>query len=82
CAADFSTDALSDTDLFSLDMGLLKAANSTPLAWNDVQSSGFPASYQPVMALAQNHIHFIDVPGNAAGSAQIFVIHCVYSILC
>ncbi|KAG6841004.1 hypothetical protein C0991_002784 [Blastosporella zonata] len=70
--------ALSDTDLFSLDMGLLKAANSTPLAWNDVQSSGFPASYQPVMALAQNHIHFLDVPGNAAGSAQIFVIHFSY----
>ncbi|KAG6917774.1 hypothetical protein DXG01_001179 [Tephrocybe rancida] len=67
--------ALSKGEIFSLDMGSLKAANSSPVAWNDVQASGFGADYQPVMALAQNHIHFINVPDVAAGSAKIFVIH-------
>jgi hypothetical protein len=28
------------------------------------------------MALAQNHIFFLNVPGVAAGSADIYVIHC------
>ncbi|KAG6830773.1 hypothetical protein H0H87_007172 [Tephrocybe sp. NHM501043] len=70
--------ALSKGELFSLDMGLLKAANSTPLAWNDVQASGFGTDYQPVMALAQNHIHFINAPGIPAGNAKIFVIHFSY----
>ena len=45
-------------------------------AWNDVQSAGFDDSYKPVMALAQNHVHFIGTPGTPAGSADIFVIHC------
>ena len=70
------SDALSQGNLFSLDMGLLKAANSTPLAWVNAEQSPYPSSYQPVMALAQNHIHFLDVPGVPAGSADIFVIHC------
>ncbi|KAG5724835.1 hypothetical protein E4T56_gene12610 [Termitomyces sp. T112] len=70
--------ALSKGEMFDLDMGSLKVANSTPVAWGDVQSSGFGADYQPVMALAQNHIHFLDVPGVAAGSAKIFVIHFSY----
>ncbi|KAH7904978.1 hypothetical protein BJ138DRAFT_1018344 [Hygrophoropsis aurantiaca] len=70
--------ALSQENLFSLDMGLLKAANSTPLAWVNAEQAPYPANYQPVMALAQNHIHFLDVPGVAAGSADIFVIHYSY----
>ncbi|KAH7924719.1 hypothetical protein BV22DRAFT_1034871 [Leucogyrophana mollusca] len=70
--------ALSNGNLFSLDMGLLKAANSTPLAWVNAEQAPYPANYQPVMALAQNHIHFLDVPGVAAGSADIFVIHYSY----
>jgi len=70
--------ALSNGNLFSLDMGLLKAANSTPLAWVNAEQSPYPSSYQPVMALAQNHIHFLDVPGVPAGSADIFVIHYSY----
>lgn len=57
-------------------MGLLKAANGTPVAWVNDEQSPYPSSYQPVMALAQNHIHFLDVPGVPAGSADIFVIHC------
>jgi len=77
-------------------MSSLKAGTSTPLPWNDVQSSDlspFTADaaatvtqtpgantqgYQPVMALAQNHVHFLGVPGVAAGNAKIFVIHCEY----
>jgi len=70
--------ALSQGNLFSLDMGLLKAANSTPVAWTSDEQSPYPSSYQPVMALAQNHIHFLNVPGVAAGSADIFVIHYSY----
>ncbi|PPQ83693.1 hypothetical protein CVT24_001168, partial [Panaeolus cyanescens] len=76
-------------EMFSLDMQLLKAAQSAPIPWNDVQqpdlsadqasSAGVPgantAGYQPVMALAQNHVHFLGVPGFPAGSAKIFVIH-------
>ncbi|KIM36305.1 hypothetical protein M413DRAFT_291010 [Hebeloma cylindrosporum] len=81
----------SDGELFSLDMGLLKAANSTPIPWVDVQQPDLSvdqtgaavpgantAGYQPVMALAQNHVHFLGVPGMPAGSAKIFVIHFSY----
>src|SRR5579863_9822140 len=57
-------------------MGLLKAANSTPLAWVDVEQAPYPSGYEPVMALAQNHIFFLNVPGVDAGSADIYVIHC------
>jgi hypothetical protein len=68
--------ALSKGELYSLDMALEKSANSSTLSWVDVQKAGFTTdNYQPVMALAQNHIYFLDVPGVAAGSAQIFVIH-------
>ena len=57
-------------------MGDLKAANASGLAWTDVQKAPYDSSYQPVMALAQNHVHFLNVPGTPAGDAQIFVIHC------
>lgn len=72
--------AYSNAELFSLDMGLLKSANSTAIPWVDVQKPNFAtgqstASYQPVMALAQNHIHFLGLPGLPAGDAMIFVIH-------
>ncbi|KAF5309535.1 hypothetical protein D9619_012349 [Psilocybe cf. subviscida] len=82
--------AYSKGELWSLDMALLKAANSTPIPWNDVQApdlspdakfgqpanpGGNTAGYQPTIALAQNHVHFMGVPGVPAGSAKIFVIH-------
>lgn len=58
-------------------MGSLTSANSSPLSWNDIEAPSFTTTgYNPVMAIAQNHIHFLDVPGNAAGTANIFVIHC------
>jgi hypothetical protein len=57
-------------------MGLLKAANSSALVWVDVEKAPYQSGYKPVMALAQNHIFFLDVPGVSAGSAAIYVIHC------
>jgi hypothetical protein len=74
-------DALSNGEILFLDMGALKAANSTALAWTDVGKAGIDTTnYDPVMALAQNHIHFLNVPGTPAGEAEIFVIHCASSI--
>ncbi|KDQ60227.1 hypothetical protein JAAARDRAFT_126000 [Jaapia argillacea MUCL 33604] len=71
--------AYSKGELFFLDMGALVAANSTALDWVDAKAASFnTVGYQPVMALAQNHIHFLDVPGTPAGSADIFVIHFSY----
>ncbi|KAL1746570.1 hypothetical protein HDZ31DRAFT_33939 [Schizophyllum fasciatum] len=69
--------AVSHNELFSLDMGDQTAAKDGA-AWNDVQSAGFPDSYKPVMALAQNHIHFLNVPDVDEGNAKIFVIHFSY----
>jgi hypothetical protein len=70
-------DAYSKGDIFNLNMGLLKVANSTPIAWKDVRQVPWDSNdYQPTMALAQNHVHFLGVPGVSDGSAKIFVIHC------
>ena len=69
-------DALSHGELFHLDMGLLKTANSSALQWVDVEKAPFSSGYEPVMALAQNHVFFLNVPGVPAGSADIYVIHC------
>jgi hypothetical protein len=83
--------AYSNAELFSLDMGLLKAANSTPIPWLAIQSPDLsngnsgtitPGAntngYQPTMALAQNHVFFMGVSGLPAGSVKIFVIHFSY----
>ncbi|KAF9493735.1 hypothetical protein BDN71DRAFT_1567672 [Pleurotus eryngii] len=68
--------AISKGEMWSLNMDLLKQANSTAIDWLDNKAVQFPTDgYQPVMALAQNHIHFLDVPGSPPGSANIFVIH-------
>lgn len=68
--------ALANGDMSSLDLGSQTAANSTPLAWNNVGNPSFTTTgYNPTMALAQNHIHFIGVPGSQTGTADIFVIH-------
>ncbi|RXW13763.1 hypothetical protein EST38_g12091 [Candolleomyces aberdarensis] len=75
---------LSGGEILSLDMALMKAAVPGELTWNDVQKpdlgiEGSGASYEPVLALAQNHVHFLGVPGMPAGEAKVFVIH--YSFL-
>lgn len=75
------TDAYSKGELFSLDMELLKAGSGSTKQWNDVQAVPWDtSSYQPTMALAQNHVHFLGVPGVPDGSAKIFVIHCMLPI--
>ncbi|KAH9831157.1 uncharacterized protein C8Q71DRAFT_782995 [Rhodofomes roseus] len=71
--------AISGTDLYFLNMGSETTANSSALSWVDVETDPFPSSYTaPVAALAQNHIHFLDVPNVPAGEAKIFVIHFSY----
>lgn len=68
--------ALSKGELYFLNMDSLTSANASALSWVDSEKAPYPDGYQPVMALAQNHIHFLDVPGTPAGDADIFVIHC------
>jgi len=67
--------ALSQGEMYFLDMGALVTANASAITWTDVGKSSYPTTYNPVMALANNHVHFLDVPDVAAGSADIFVIH-------
>jgi len=75
-------DAISNGELFFLNMGAQTSANSSALAWVDVAKPPFTTTgWAPVMALAQNHIHFLNVPGVPAGSADIFVIHCLSILL-
>ena len=63
-------------ELWDLDMSSLVTAGSDALIWNDVEATPYGKDYKPTMALAQNHIHFLNVPDVPAGEAKIFVIHC------
>lgn len=68
--------ALSDSVIYSLDMGALTQADGTTRAWEAVQAPPFAqngAYPSPVMALAQNHIHFLNI--GTAAQVDIFVIH-------
>ncbi|KAJ6464333.1 hypothetical protein DFH09DRAFT_1034234 [Mycena vulgaris] len=68
--------ALSKGELYSLDMKELVSAQSDAIPWTDQGAAAITTTnYDPVMGIAQNHIHFFGVPGVAAGSAPIFVIH-------
>lgn len=73
--------ALSKDELYFLSLGTLTSANATAISWVDVGQAPYPSTYNPVMALAQNHVHFLDVPGNDPGEADIFVIHCKFTSL-
>jgi hypothetical protein len=64
--------------MYFLDMKALKASSGSAISWTDVGATPYGTSYQPVMALADNHIYFLDVPNVPAGSADIFVIHFSY----
>ncbi|KAJ7815030.1 hypothetical protein B0H14DRAFT_2848845 [Mycena olivaceomarginata] len=69
-------DALSKGELWSLDMKELVTAGSSPIVWQDGGAAEINTSnYDPVMAIAQNHIFFFGVPGVTPGNAPIFVIH-------
>ncbi|KZT61714.1 hypothetical protein CALCODRAFT_349347 [Calocera cornea HHB12733] len=71
--------SLSGGNLYQLDFGAITNVATGPTSWQAVESPSFQTTgYKPVMALAQNHIHFLDVPGNTAGEANIFVIHFAY----
>ncbi|KAJ6551441.1 hypothetical protein B0H19DRAFT_1157654 [Mycena capillaripes] len=71
--------ALSKGELYALDMGELTAAKSDAVQWVDSEAAEITTTnYDPVMAVAQNHIFFFGVPGTAAGTAPIFVIHFAF----
>jgi hypothetical protein len=69
---------MSGGELFQLDLSTVgPKAQSSAIAWEDVGTPPWSTTgYKPVMALAQNHIHFLNVPGAQPGFAYIFVIHC------
>lgn len=70
---------LSGDNLHQLDMSDQVAAKSDPLKWEEVNKPNFKTDgYDPVMAIADNHIFFLNVPGNGAGETNIFVIHFAY----
>jgi hypothetical protein len=52
------------------------AASGSALSWETVTAPSFGRdNYSPVAAHASNHIHYFGVPGTAAGSANVFVVH-------
>jgi hypothetical protein len=70
---------LSNSQIYSLDMGTLSGADGGTRGWGYVQNPPFAqngAYPSPVMALGQNHVHFLNV-GKAA-TVNIFVIHFSY----
>ncbi|KZV65473.1 hypothetical protein PENSPDRAFT_131065 [Peniophora sp. CONT] len=67
--------AVLNGELWDLDMSSLVTAGSDALPWNDVEATPYGSDYKPTMALAQNHIHFVGVPGATSGDLDIFVIH-------
>ncbi|KAH8829632.1 hypothetical protein DL96DRAFT_1598908 [Flagelloscypha sp. PMI_526] len=71
---------LSKGGLYSLTLGdTLTTATSDAKGWEKSSDPPFDASnYKPVMGLAQNHIHLLNVPNVEAGSAQIFVVHFAF----
>ncbi|TIB65178.1 hypothetical protein E3P78_00703 [Wallemia ichthyophaga] len=65
--------------LYSLEMGDESLIPNDTLTWNVVEQPPFTTDdYNPVIGLASNHLHFIDVPGADPGEAHLFVIHYSY----
>ncbi|KAF9258916.1 hypothetical protein L218DRAFT_908908 [Marasmius fiardii PR-910] len=70
---------MAQSQMWALNMDDLKTkASSAAITWTNVGNpTSFKADgYQPVMGLAQNHIHFLNIAGPA--KANIFVIHFSY----
>ncbi|KAF8501848.1 hypothetical protein JB92DRAFT_2741190 [Gautieria morchelliformis] len=68
--------ALASGTMSSLDLGTQTQATGSSLSWNNIGNPSFTTTnYNPTMALAQNHIHFVGVPNSQPGTADIFVIH-------
>jgi len=75
-------DGMLGGNLHKLNMKTLKAAEDSTLTWELVGTPNFNTTdYRPIMAVAQNRIHFLNVPGNSAGQANIFDIPCKLSLL-
>lgn len=71
--------AMSKGNLYSLNMIELAAAQPDAIEWQDAGKPSFSTDgYEPVMGLAQNHIHFIGAPALEDGNADIYVIHCTF----
>ena len=70
---------LDKSTLYRLDMAQLTAADGTPRGWGSMGNPPFMSTInytQPVLALAQNHIHFLNI--GQPSQADIFVIHFAY----
>ncbi|KAG9010796.1 hypothetical protein FRB90_007640 [Tulasnella sp. 427] len=71
--------ALGGNNFYQLDMSSQVTAKSDALKWQEVNKPSFNTDgYNPVMAIADNHVFFLNVPGNDVGEANIFVIHFAY----
>jgi len=71
--------ALSDSVIYQLDMGNLAASDGGIRNWDAVQAPPFAqnnAYPSPVLALAQNHVHFLNT--GTPGQVDIFVIHFAF----
>ncbi|KAK8861374.1 hypothetical protein IAR55_002193 [Kwoniella newhampshirensis] len=66
--------------LYQLDMSsVTNSASGSALDWQAVENPSFSVSgYTVTAAQAANHIFYLGVPGTAAGSADIFVVHFAY----
>ncbi|WWD16720.1 hypothetical protein CI109_101151 [Kwoniella shandongensis] len=66
--------------LYQIDMSsVTNAASGSALNWEAVESPSFSVSgYTVTAAQAANHIFYLGVPGTAAGSANVFVVHYAY----
>ena len=70
---------LNKSTLYRLDMAQLAAADNTTRGWETLGNPPFMSTInytQPVLALAQNHIHFLNI--GQPSQADIFVIHFAY----
>ena len=73
----FTLTSGSGASMYQLDLSSVQAsASNSPLAWDAVTAPSFSTDgYTPVAAQASNHINYFGVPGTAAGSADIFIVH-------
>ena len=73
----FTLTSGSGASLYQLDMSSVQAtASSSAIAWESVTAPSFSTDgYIPTAAQASNHINYFGVPGTAAGSADLFIVH-------
>ena len=70
---------LNKSTLYRLDMAQLNASDGSTRGWETIGTPPFTNTInytQPVLALAQNHIHFLNI--GQPSQADIFVIHFSY----